>query len=338
MSNWYTSEGPEQDVVVSSRIRLARNFTELPFPTVADTRSLEDAITKVQNGIKDDEALKLIRMNTIPQIDREYLVETHMISPEFAGKTKPCAIVVKGDNLGVMVNEEDHLRIQCIEPGLQFENAFEICKEFEQIPSLKDSYAFNQRFGFLTSCPTNTGTGIRASAMVHLPAMAISEQLSKVFEACGKLGIAVRGIYGENSRGSGNLYQISNQVTLGQSDIEIIEGIKNIILQIAELERATRDNLKSRLGLGYEDRLYKSFGILSQARLLSSEEAMQFLSDLKLAVDSKIINNINSNEVINLMISVQPASIQKLQGEILSQEERDSRRASIIRGRLKSVI
>lgn len=339
MGNWYVEEGPEQDVVISTRIRLARNLKGYPFPTLNYTDVAENVLSYVDSALKDypDNNIRLIKLENIEEIDKEYLLETHIISREMTEKQTPCGIISGNDSIGVMVNEEDHLRIQSILPGLQFEQAYMNCKAFESLPKLKEKYAYNSEFGYLTSCPTNTGTGIRASAMVHLPAMTMSGRIAHVLEACGKLGIAVRGIYGENSKTTGNMFQISNQITLGQTEEDIVENIKNIIIQICSLERKNRNTLKAKGGVNFEDRLCRSIGILSQARTISSDEAMSLISDLMLAIETKIVSGLNSKDLVSMIINIQPASLQKLCGSILAPKERDVERAKMIRNIIKNV-
>ncbi len=337
MGNWYMETGPEQDVVISSRVRLARNFKQFPFNAMATRETSEKLLSFAADAIAKSgtEDFQLVRMNELPILDKEYLVETHVISMDLAQKKLPCAVGIRaGSPLSVMVNEEDHLRIQSILPGLQMEISYQSCLELERLPPFQEQYAFSYEFGYLTSCPTNTGTAIRASAMLHLPALVLSDQINDVLEACGRLGIAVRGIYGENSSAMADCFQISNQVTLGQSEEDILHSVNNIIQQVCRMERNGRTTLLEKGGVRLEDRLCRAFGILTNARTISSEEALQLLSQVKMGVELGILKGLSSSDLIVLMIHVQPACLQKITGKLLTPEERDMERARMIREKL----
>lgn len=339
MENWFIKEGPEQDVVISSRVRLARNFTKIPFPPNADKKSLNEVVEIARKAAAESgiEGMSYVAMKDLPELEREYLVEAHMISKDLASGAHNGGFIAGEAPVSVMVNEEDHLRIQSILPGLQLKKAYEECLRFERVPSLQEKYAFTYEFGYLTACPTNTGTALRASAMVHVPALVISGKINSVLESCGKLGIAVRGIYGENSGSGAHMFQISNQVTLGQSEKEIITSIEDIIEQICMLERKSREVLSSTGGIHFADRIYRALGILKNARSISSEEAMQLLSEVKMGLDMGILQGAGKAEMVTMMTNVQPASLQKLAGKVLSVNERDVERASSIRESVKQI-
>lgn len=337
MANWYMEQGPDQDVVISSRVRLARNFKQFPFQAKITKEGAEALLKFVEQSTKESEqkGVQLVSMHALPALEKEYLVETHVISMDLAQKRLPCAVGVQADSpVTVMVNEEDHLRIQSILPGLQLREAYAACMPWERLPAFQEQYAFSYEFGYLTSCPTNTGTAIRASAMLHLPALVLSDRINDVLEACGRIGIAVRGIYGENSSAMADCFQISNQVTLGQSEEEILHSISNIIQQVCLMERNCRQSLLEKGGIHLEDRLCRAFGVLTNARTISSEEALQLLSQVKMGADLGILPNLSSADLIPLMIHVQPACLQKLSGKVLTAEERDVARAKMLREKL----
>ncbi|HHT92063.1 MAG TPA: protein arginine kinase [Clostridiaceae bacterium] len=340
MSGWFTKSGPMQDVVISSRVRLARNFKSLPFPTSENIKSAEESISIVKKAVDSVKNLnfKVIDLGSLPQLDQEYLVEIHMMSTDMVGKKIPTALVIKegNENLAVMVNEEDHLRIQSLMPGLQLEDAYKQCLEFEGIAEFQPKYAFSHEIGYLTSCPTNTGTGLRASAMVHLPALEKTDKMESLIDQCRKMGVAVRGFHGENTKSLGSCYQISNQVTMGFTEHEIISGIDNLIKNIIQLEREARETLRSKFGITFDDMIFRAYGILTNARMLTSEEALRLLSELKLGIDLGMFAEYDTTDIIALMSNVQPASLQKISGKILSPGERDILRANIIREKLKS--
>ena len=237
-----------------------------------------------------------------------------------------------------MINEEDHIRIQCLSSGMQLENSWKLGNKIDSILEEKIDFAFSEKYGYLTCCPTNIGTGIRASAMLHLPALIMTGYIKRILEACSKLGIAVRGIYGENSEASGNMFQISNQTTLGQSEEEIINNIKNITSQIIEQERMLRTELYKQNPLRFEDKVCRSLGVFSNARIMSSEESLKLLSDVRLGVDMGIIKNISIEDLNGIMLLIQPGNLQKQAGKPLDPNERDFKRAEFVRERLNKTV
>lgn len=341
MSKWYIEQGPEWDVIISSRIRLARNFRNIPFPVRMNREQGEQVIQKSKNAILESNTVlskdfEFIPMNRLNIIDRQAMVEEHLISPEMLQDTHSRGVLINRDQkISIMVNEEDHLRLQCIFPGLQLDEAWDLANKIDNILEERIEYAYSENYGYLTSCPTNVGTGMRASAMVHLPALAMTGHINSLLSAVSKLGIAVRGLYGEGSEARGNIFQISNQVTLGMSEEETLENLKGIIKQIIEQERIARNKILKESRLKLEDRLYRSFGVFSNARVMSSEEFMKLFSDVKLGVNLGIIKGIPLETINELMIITQPANIMKRYGENLSAEERDVRRAELIREKIK---
>lgn len=342
MTGWYIEKGPESDVAVSSRVRLARNFSEYPFPPKMNREQENKVLMRVTNAVANAKSgfsgdFKFIDIESLNPIDRQALVERHIISRDMAESQRKSGVLVSSDEkISIMVNEEDHLRIQCMYPGIQINNAWKLCNDIDSMLENSIDYAYSNDYGYLTSCPTNIGTGMRASVMLHLPALTMTGYIRNVLEACSKLGIAVRGMYGENSEASGNMFQISNQVTLGQAEEEIIANVTNIALQVIEQERVLRREIYNQNPYRFEDRVYRSLGVFTNARIMSSEEAHKLLSDVKLGVDMGIIGGI-SNETLNeLLILIQPASLQKAAGKPLSPEERDVLRAEIMRKKIKA--
>ena len=340
MSSWYIEKGPCGDVVISSRIRLARNVSKYPFPIKMNKEQEAAVINDVRNATdifsQPDKKLYYLDMDDINLIERLTFVEKHLISPNFANSDKKRGVLIdQEEKVSIMINEEDHLRIQCMESGLQLERALKNCIEIDDGIESQMEYAFDTNYGYLTSCPTNVGTGLRASTMLHLPALAMTGHIKGILEACSKLGIAVRGLYGENTEASGNLFQISNQVTLGYSENEIINHINGVINQIAEQEVALRMELYKQNSYRLEDRIFRSRGLFENAVIMNTEESMKLLSDIRFGIELGIINDIKTETINEIMVSIQPANIQKQNGRILTQEERDVKRTEKIKELLK---
>lgn len=344
MADWYIEKGPESDVVVSSRVRLARNFKEYPFPLKMNVNQQGEVLNRVREAVIGErteisDKMLFVDMQTLTPIDRQALVEKHLISPNLAiSEGHVGALISKDSKISIMVNEEDHLRIQCLFPGMQLKGAWELCNKIDTILESKIEYAFNSRLGYLTCCPTNLGTGIRGSAMLHLPALVMTGYIKGMLEICGKLGMTVRGIYGENTEASGNLFQISNQVTLGQTEEEIINNINNIVSQIMDQERTLRSEIYKQDRIRFEDKIFRSLGVFSNARIISSEESFKLISDVRLGIDMGIINNIEIETLNELTLLIQSANLQKMAGTPMASEERDVMRAELIRKKLNKAI
>jgi len=335
MSLWYKEKGPYEDTVISSRIRLARNLVNHPFPnksTAADSERVTREVHAAVNRLAREIDLNFTDLTNYDKNELDYLVDKHLISREMAGKTGPRALITnKDESLSVMVNEEDHLRIQALLPGLQLETAYKVSSDFENRLNRELPFAYDREFGYLTSCPTNIGTGLRASAMMFLPMLVTSGMMNKVLEACVKFGVAVRGVFGENSESSGYIFQISNQVTLGQNEEEIIENISTIITQISEQERAMRNEVYSKHRLVFEDKVYRAYGVLANARSISCAEAMELFAPVRLGIHLGLIKYIDIKEMNRLLVEIQPANIKRLIGKDASAAQRDYKRAEIIR-------
>ncbi|MHB0884681.1 MAG: protein arginine kinase [Bacillota bacterium] len=339
---WVTGSGPHADIVISSRIRLARNLSSAPFPHVLRAEGAEDVVRRIETAFKALRAegrLKdhtFVRVDQLPPLNRQVLVEKHLISPQHAQEDKPTALITDPQQtVSVMVNEEDHLRIQCLLPGLQLEKAWAMANAVDDALEERLDFAFGERLGYLTACPTNVGTGLRASVMLHLPALILTNQAARVGHAVVKLGLAIRGLYGEGTEALGNMFQVSNQVTLGQTEEEIIDNLHGVTEQLVSNEMNARKFLMSENRSQIEDRVNRAYGILANARIMSSQEAMQLFSDLRLGADLDLLR-LNRKKTLNeLMVVTRPAYLQQLAGGELEPLQRDIRRASLIRETLR---
>ncbi|MWC28347.1 protein arginine kinase [Paenibacillus sp. MMS18-CY102] len=340
LSDWMKGQGPESDIVISSRIRIARNLRTHPFPMLASNQqSLEvmNQLTEVaDNGkLSEQGSFETYKLAELSELERRVLVEKHLISPNLANESRNGAVILSDEeSVSIMINEEDHLRIQCLYPGFQIREAWALASRIDDIYEEEADYAFDERRGFLTSCPTNVGTGIRASVMMHLPALVLTQQINRILSAVTQVGLAVRGMYGEGSESLGNLFQISNQITLGQSEAEIIDNLYSVAQQIIEHEKAARQRLMTESSIRIEDRVLRSYGVLSQARIMDSKEAAQRISDIRLGIDLGMIGGVTSQVMNELMVLMQPGFLQQVFGEALSPEARDIRRAELIRKQL----
>lgn len=333
--SWYLDCGPESDVVISTRIRFARNIDGINFVNRCANSDLEKILNIAQERVANNE-LKFYKLSDMDDITRISLVEKHCISPDILKNDIGSTAIIMNDNenVSIMINEEDHFRIQVVSSGLQLENTLkEACKYDEQI-SKKIKYAYNEKFGFLTSCPTNVGTGMRASVMLHLPALTITRRIGSVLEVMNKIGINVRGVYGEGTDAQGNIYQLSNKISLGISEEEIVENLKTVVEKIIIQERNARKYLAEK-GIDFEDKLCRACGILKNARKMSSKECNKLISDVKLGVDLGIIKEVTPTQINEISIYTKPASLQKYLGEVLSEEERDIKRCEVVKKILK---
>lgn len=340
LSDWMGEEGPDSDIVISSRIRLARNLDEIAFPILATNQHSEQVLEQARLVAESDDLntiseFELIALEDLNPLEKRVLVEKHLISPHLANESRNGAVVLsENEAVSIMVNEEDHLRIQCIFPGLQINEAWDLANQIDDVFESQLHYAFDERKGYLTSCPTNIGTGIRASVMMHLPALVLTQQINRILSTVTQVGLAVRGMYGEGSEATGNLFQISNQITLGQSEEEIIDNLYSVAKQLIGHEKNARAILMAESKQRIMDRVMRSYGILSHAVIIDSKEAAQRLSDVRLGVDLGIIENVPGQIMNELVVMTQPGFLQQYAGGVLSPEERDVRRAEMIRERL----
>jgi len=336
---WLRGNGPMSEIVISSRIRLARNISGFPFLT----RCSRTQRQTLENLLRDTILNSAVSPNTLyvdleaaPEIDRQLLVERHLISkPHKEAEGARGVAIGENETLSVMVNEEDHLRIQVLRSGLQLEEAWEQINKVDDALESKLDFAFHPRFGYLTACPTNVGTGIRVSVMLHLPALKLTGEIEKVFRAAKELRLAVRGLYGEGTEATGDFYQISNQTTLGKSEEDIIGDFKQqVIPKIIEYEHLARRALASERPLALDDKVYRALGVLRSARMMSSEETLALLSHVRLGVNMSRVRDIDINKVNELFLLTQQAHLQKLLGKKLDGDPRRAARADFIRQRL----
>lgn len=336
LCHWAKDLGEQGDVVISSRVRLARNLRTIPFPARADGSQLEAVVAAVKKAAAPYSSLKLTRLEDLSPLDRLVLVEKHLISPQFAEDPEHKAVLLRGDEaVSIMVNEEDHLRLQTILPGLALQAAWRLADEIDDLLEAHLDYAFDERRGYLTACPTNVGTGMRASVMLHLPGLLLVDQARKVLSALGHLGFSVRGLYGEGSESHGGIFQISNQVTLGKTEEETINTMLSACRQVIDHERGARQALLRDAKVQLEDRIWRSYGILASCRLLSSEEALRLLSDLKLGLDLGIVAGLPPQLAKELILLTRVGFLQKIAGKELGPGERDYYRAALVRERLR---
>lgn len=335
MSSWYTTHAPEDDIAVSTRIRLARNLSGLPFPAGMTPEQRRELNLKVKNAVLQSntpfaKSLKYIDMADVPQTEIAAMVERHIISPEFAEENADRAIIISADeSISIMIGEEDHVRIQVILGGLQLEKAYDTAEQLDSLLYNELHFAFDRNLGFLTECPTNLGTGLRASVMLHLPVTESNGEISSIAETVGKIGFTVRGMYGEGTKASASMYQVSNQITLGISEKNAIDNLKIITAQLIDKERKARNGLNK---IKLEDMCFRALGTLQNSRILSSKEMMDLLSRIKLGISMGIIKT--DVLPIKLFIEGQPNMLMKKYGQ-LEPEERDIYRAAFIRDALK---
>ncbi|HEY5653509.1 MAG TPA: protein arginine kinase [Pontiella sp.] len=330
--SWLES-GVDEGPVISSRVRLARNLDKYSFPGWAS----EEESCKVFMQAADifqslDQQFISWNMSETSLLDKEILFERHLISQELAQQDDTCGVFVTPDEcLAVMVNEEDHIRIQSLQSGLNLREAWAIADRLDDLLEDQLTYAFSPKLGYLTSCPSNVGTGMRASVMLHLPGLVLMKEMEPVMNGISKIGLAVRGMWGEGTEAAGNMFQVSNQITLGRREDEIIAHLEQIVLELIDHENNARIRLMEERELVVEDHVARAFGILSNARLISSGEALDLLSTLRLGLDLGMIDQFSRRELDTLFISIQPAHLQKLEGKVLEPEERDIVRAEILR-------
>lgn len=335
VGRWLTATGPESEVVVSTRVRLARNLAEMPFLPRARTAEQERVVETLRWAMQDMGMLaegEFVDDQQLVPPRGEFFVERHLASPDFvAAKVRRALYVSHDEAVALMVNEEDHLRFQVLASGLDFTTAFSKAAALDEQFESQLAYAFSPDFGFLTACPTNVGTGMRASVLVHLPALVLTREIEKVLRGALHIGLAVRGLYGEGTETKGNFFQISNQRTLGVSESEIIETLTDICHQVIDYERKAREYLMRNLRVEIEDKAYRSMALLRGARILSSDEATNLLATTRLGVVLGLVNDVTLAEVSRLLLLVRPANLQAMLGETLSSAERDERRATFVR-------
>ncbi len=335
---WLRGTGPESDIVISSRIRLARNLAPFPFLTRADDQArleIESQLRTQLDRLPIDGHLTYVNVASLASLDKQFLVERQLISREHA-ETHGSRGVGIGDqeNISLMINEEDHLRLQVLRSGFALDSCWQEINRIDDALEEHVAFAFHDRLGYLTACPTNVGTGIRVSVMLHLPALVLTKEIQKVFQAMQKMRLAVRGLYGEGSQAMGDFYQISNQVTLGKSEQQIISSIQEVVTGIIAYERRVRDALVKDNRERLHDQVSRAYGILRSAQTITSEETMHLLSSVRMGINIGLVDGLEIPTVNELFIQTQPAHLQKLHKEQLESAERNVARASYLRSRL----
>jgi protein arginine kinase len=335
-TSWTSGTGPSHHIVLSSRIRLARNLDKYPMNAFKDEENGIAVLEKIEKAVgelnlKEKEHLEIYHMDELTTMQKQILFEKHLISREhMEEKPKKALLLSKDEDVSIMINEEDHLRIQVLLPGLQLNKAWEEADRIDDLLESQLQYAFHEEKGYLTCCPTNVGTGLRASVMIHLPGLVATKQATKIFKTLGQLGLAVRGLYGEGTEATGYLFQISNQITLGHKETEIIQNLTAVTQQIIEKEEEIRKIIFNETPLQIKDRIFRAYGILKNAAILSSQEAFNLLSDIRLGIDLKLLDiGVSPEELNELMVASQPGFIQNKAGKIMGTLERDVARAEL---------
>ena len=327
--------GEDSEIIVSSRIRIARNIADIPFEIKMKTNDSVRLVKLVRSVIGENIKGKYLDIQKISPLEKESLLECHFISPAFLDIDKPAGLFIldKG-NISIMINEEDHLRIQGLSYGLNLTNISSEVFDLEEKIGEDLAYAFNETYGYLTSCPTNLGSGLRASVLLHLPALVFTNEVEKVLKGAVQIGMAVRGLYGEGSEIKGGLFQISNQHTLGMKEEDLIESIVKLTHMIMDIEKKARNVIFTKARYEFEDKIFRSLAVLKSARIISTDEVLNLLSAVRFGIGTGVIKDITLGVINEIMLVSRPANIQLYFGEVLEEHERDVRRAEYIRKRL----
>jgi protein arginine kinase len=337
---WMRGNGPESDIVMSSRVRLARNLAGFPFVRKcvdSDRVGIASAVRRAIDALPLSGETEYVDVAKLGDLDRQFLMERQLISHELSEAEGARAVILDpNERFSIMVNEEDHLRLQVMQSGLALDSAWQRMNELDDLLESKLTYAFSKKLGYLTACPTNVGTGLRVSVMLHLPALVATKQIDKVFRAFGKINVAVRGLFGEGSQFMGDLYQVSNQMTLGKSETTLLERVSEVVPRLIEYERKAREFLLNEDRDDLNDHVSRALGILCTAKRISSEETMHYLSKVRMGVNLGLIDHIPIPTVNKLFIHTQPAHLQKLCGETLSVSARNTFRANYLQQHLAS--
>lgn len=338
-AGWLSGDGDESSVVLSTRIRLARNVSGMNFPTSADKETRGKIVEYFQSAVEKSEFLGQGRFYKTEDLDEascNFLVERHLISPTMLERLDDAGVFIgPNEQVSIMINEEDHFRIQAITTGLEMDRAMELASQYDNEVGRLMEYDYDSDFGFLTACPTNVGTGLRASVLIHLPGLVLTRDIDMVIQKISKIGLAVRGFYGEGTDVLGNLFQISNQTTLGKSEEDILEDIERVARVITGDEAAARNRLRKEASEQISDKIWRAYGILKHARVLSSEEVMNLLSAVRLGLAMGIIEDISIKIINEILLLSQPAHLMKYCGRDMTTDERDIVRADMVREKLK---
>ncbi len=332
---WMDGSGEHASIVLSSRVRLARNFRDIPFSQRAQEvqlQAIQDHVLEACGQSVSMEKAAFLNIEALPDLDRQFMMERHLISPALLEKHGPRGILIgEEETVSIMINEEDHLRLQTIHSGFEPRNAWQDINRLDDELALHLDYAFSDQFGFLTACPTNTGTGLRASVLIHLPALVLTQEIDKILRGIAQVGLTVRGFYGEGTAVAGNLFQISNQTTLGQSEEDILDSLERVTRQIIGYEEEARKTMLRDARSQIEDKIWRAYGILRQARVLTSQECMSLSSAVRLGVAMDLVVEVRIRALNQLAIWTQPAHLQKRAGRAMAPEERDVYRADFVR-------
>ncbi len=336
---WLKGTGPNSDIVLSSRVRLARNAEGYAFSHWANKKEAKEVLSLLEESVLSVDLMRgslVVHIQEIDDVDKQFLLERHLVSREFIAHAEfKTAIVSEREITNIMINEEDHLRVQVMQSGFNLQECWRIANRVDDELMKRVRFAFIPEWGYLTACPTNTGTGLRASVMMHLPALVMTKQVNRVLPAITKLGMTARGLYGEGTEAEGNFFQISNQITLGSSEEDIIDNLERIIRQVVGHEENARKTLMKQNRDVLQDKIGRANGTLRTAHIINTKETLGLLSTVRLGVDMGLINDIDRRAVNELFILTQPAHLQKIEGKILSSAQRDVKRASLIRRRLE---
>jgi protein arginine kinase len=337
---WLSGKGPESDIVISSRIRLARNIAGFPFIRKCSPKDRANITTEVHDalsGLPISKDVEYVDVAKLGELDRQFLMERQLISHELSEAQGARAVILDPkERFSIMINEEDHLRFQVMQSGLDLESAWNRMDELDNVLEEKLTYSYTTKLGYLTACPTNVGTGLRVSVMLHLPALVATKQIDKVFRALNKINVAVRGLFGEGSQFMGDFYQISNQTTLGRSEVSLMERVKEVVPRIIDYERRAREFLVEQSKEDLSDNVSRALGILCTAKKISSEETMHYLSKVRMGVNLGLLNDIKIPILNKLFIQTQPAHLQKLRGHKLSVADRNIERAIYLQQHLRN--
>lgn len=338
MKNWINAND-NNNIVLSSRIRLARNLREIPFPDKLSEETGKDIVKNIEEAFysssytEENYKSKYLWMNE--ELTNRAYYEKHLISQKLLGNYKKSAFILDKDEVvSIMLNEEDHIRLQCITSGFNLDETYDLANKLDNLLEEKLDYAFDEKLGYLTACPTNIGTGLRASVMLHLPALSMNNEMVRILNVVGQVGMTIRGLFGEGSKAEGDLYQISNQVTLGLSEEEIINNLKAVVAQIIDREQWSRQQLMQGYKYELQDKVYRSLGVLRSAVLLNSKECLNLVSNVRMGVEMGIIKDVDVQVLNSLLVETQPATLQLISNVKLSEKDRDFNRAKLIRKKL----
>lgn len=331
MEKWYIEKGDQGDIVLSTRIRLARNLEAYPFPGKLDAKAKKEVSEKIRDAAMADDSntFHCLDMAKLTRSQAVSLAERHLISPEFTtNREGRMLLLTKDESVSIMLCEEDHIRLQVMKAGLSLDEAFDIADKIDTMLDSRLKYAFDERIGFLTQCPTNLGTAMRASVMLHLPALHATGRIAGLSATVSKLGLVIRGAYGEGSSSRGSIYQLSNQITLGITEKSAIDNLRAITMQIVSQERAAQEQLLK--NVGEVDKIWRAKGVLSSARLLSGDEFMELISLLRMGV-ARNVYSMPMEKINELIVQMQPATINAANGQDLTPAQRDQLRAETVR-------